>query len=510
MKMFSRIVISLVFIGVIALYNYLLVDIRFEELYSLLGSAASREEALTTFSILAKYESVKSVAEDDYDPCLADHGPEIKAILSEVPAEDISGKNDYRAPVRYIVRGIRLLLGKKVIRPKEDDQIITVLKIGYFFERNGRYRPAMKVYNDVLQTGGVDPAIRAAVMMHKAFCISMLGNFRDSKLIYEQVINQYSSSGTGALSWKLIDCIQDMERKRQSIEEQDTTALEKARKFINVMDFQAAGMYAALAESRIQPGTAQEVHYYKGRSFEGLGMDSEAGREYRSVNRIDRMSSWARKADCRLKAIGQFDADEKHIAVEAQRRLAVYRDRMFSEKVKSYAQDVSQNMLRNELLNDGGQTGQAPAQDSIKSAVMNIAATDLTGGTSAAAQQRKLDSIRNVLVQKGDTGGAGMKDSNRHPYRRPTAIKTVIDSHKKELAAVYKKRLKSKIKLTGRMLVGLTIRANGAVSRVSIVQSDIGDQTFEKEVLRCIWAWKFRAVPARTGDLTIQYPFEFP
>jgi TonB family protein len=512
MSIFSRIVLSLIFVGTIALYNFLLVDVRFEELYTLLGSAAAREEALTTFGILAKYESVNNGVAAEDDPCVVDHGQEIKAMISDAPAEGTSWKNDSRVSVRYVVKGIRLLLGKKVISSKEEDPIINVLKIGYFFERNRKYRSALKIYNDVVQTGGVEPAIRVSVMMHKAFCISMLGNYKEAKLIYEQVINQYSADGAGALSWKLIDCIQDMERKREAIETLDAPALVKAQKFYDVMDFHGAvRMFTAAAESGLPANSASEAHYYNGRAHEVLGEVSEAEREYHWVARSNRKSVWAEKADCRLKALDQFNVREKTIVGEAQRRLAAYRDRKFSEKVRSYAQDASQNVLRNELLGGTTQTGPASGQDSLRSALQNIGSADLTDERSAADQQKRLDSIRNALVEKGDTGQAGRKTGVvQNPYRRPTAVKAVIDNHQKELDALYKKRLRNRVKLSGRMLVGFTIRANGLVSRVSLVESDMGDQTFEKEVLRCVWGWKFRPVPASVGDFAIQYPFEFP
>jgi TonB family protein len=510
MRMYLRIVLSLIFVGAIVLYNFLLVDVRFEELYSLLGSAAAREEALITLGILAKYESVNMGAAVEDDPCVVDLGQEMKAILSDAPAKGTSWKGDYGVPVRYVVKGIRLLLGKKVISPKEEDQIINVLKIGYFFERNRKYRPALKIYDDVLRTGGVDPVIRASVMMHKAFCISMMGNFKESKLIYEQVINQYSAAGgAGALSWKLIDCIQDMELKRKAVETLEAPALVKARKFYNVMDFHGAvSMYTAAEEIGLPANAASEARYYKGRALEVLGKASEAEGEYHTLIRNDRKSIWTEKADCRLKTMDQFYEQEKYIAGEAQRRLAAYRDRKFSEKFKLYALDASQNVLRDELLGGGAQSGKASGQDSLRSALLNIGTMDLTGESSAAVQQQKLDSLRNALVEKGESGPAGIKGS--HPYRRPTALKMVIDNHKNELDALYKARLRSKIRLSGKMLVAFSIRADGTVAIPSIVQSDIGDQIFEKEVLTCIQSWKFKPVPAGAGDITIEYPFEFP
>jgi TonB family protein len=503
MGLFFRLFLGLLFVGAVALYNFLLVDIRFEELYSVLGSAAAREEASPAFTILAEYESVSRGAWTENDPCTIDYEPEIKAILSGASAASSRSEHDYRLPVRIVVRVIRMLLGKDITTPKEENKIINVLEIGYFLERNRKYQPALKIYNDVLQTGGVEPAIQAAVMMHKAFCISMLGDYKNSRLIFEQVINRYSSAGAGALSWKLLDCIQEMEKRREAIESLHGSAFEKARKSFDGMDFQGAvRMYGAALEGRLQPQSAPEAHYCKGRAHEALGQVSEAVREYRAVKRGDGKSAWAKKADCRLAAMKQFYSQEKVIVAEAQKRLAAYRDLKFSERVKSVAQEASQNLLRSELVS-GNQ-----AQDSAAGAGLTIGKLDLTEESGATSQQKKMDSIRNALVKGSDTGQAVMK--KQHPYRSPTAVKAVIDRHRKELEAIYKKRLRRSGKLSGSMLVEFTIRPNGAVSRVAAVQSEMGDQTFEKEILRCVWTWSYRPVPAKTGDVTIQYPFEFP
>ncbi|MBN1127591.1 MAG: TonB family protein [Chitinispirillaceae bacterium] len=508
--MVIRIVLSLVFVGAIALYNYLLVDVRFEELYSLLGSAAAREEALTAFGILSRYETMKSGVTAEDNPCSVDYGPEMKAILSGSPMSGSSTRHDYRLPVRYIVRGVRALIGKRSAAHREDDPIIGVLEIGYFFERSHKYRPALAVYQDVLKTGGVTPAIRAAVMMHAAYCVSMLGNYQEAKQLFEQVISQYSAAGAGALSWKLIDDIQEMEKQREAIEAMLAQPLEKARRFYSRMDFrEAVRMYAAAIEEGLPPGPALEIHYCKGRAHEELGQVHDAAGEYRAVRHIDTRSALAKKAQCRLTAMSQYLTQEKAVAGEAQRRLAAYREKRFSERVQAYAEAVSQNLLSSELLGDGGH---APAGDSLRNAVKDIGSVDLTAETSAAEQQKRLDSLRNALVQKGDSGAAGKKqDARQHPYRRPTAVKAVIDAHQKELDALYKKKLRNKAAgLAGGLLVGFTIRANGTVSRVSVIESDLGDQTFEKEVLRCVWGWKFRPVPASVGDFAIRYPFEFP
>jgi TonB family protein len=520
MKTILRAFLLLLFLGVIVVYNFGLIDIRFNEIRYLLGTIASQEEASNTFGIVAKYELIKKRMTEGEDNI---SNFELEARIQALTAGEQTAKKkiplNYRAyltPIRYVVNGVRLLLGKKIINPREDDKIYSVLEIGYFWERNRKFHEALKIYEDVLKTGGVDPAIKAAVMVHKAFCVSMLGNYKEAKLIYEQVINLYPNTEAGILSWKLLDFIQSMERSRESLEKQQLSELEKARQFYLVMDFRnAIKNYSLFLGRGGMPANASEARYYKGRSHEELGETEYAIDEYRSIIRDDKTKEWAKKANRRLLMIGSFYEQQKNITDEAKRQLEAYQDQKFFDNVQQYAQLVSQSSLRSELMKTRGQSGQQPIRDSLLNAILNIGNLDLTGEKSAAEQQKKLDSIRAALIEKGAIGQAEMKALERwqavtqNPYRRPSVLKAAIDGYVNELKYLYNKRLRSGIKLSGKMLVEINIKPSGAVGKATIIQSNLGDQTFEQSVTDRILSWKFQAVPDTVGDLDIKFPFEF-
>jgi TonB family protein len=520
MNTFLKVILFVLFLGVTVLYNFGLIDIRFEEIRYLLGKIDSQEEASNTFGILAKYELIKRRMIEGEDNI---SNFELEARIQALTSDDQSSAKKrtfnyriYLIPMRYVVNGVRLMLGKKIINPKEDDRIYHVLEIGYFWERNRKYHEALKIYEDVLKTGGVDPAIKAAVMIHKAFCVSMLGNYKESKLIYEQVINLYPNTEGGILAWKLLDFIQSMERSRESLEKQNLTELEKARQFYLVMDFRNAiknySLFLGKSGSSVR---AAEARYYKGRCHEELGESEEAVTEYRTIIKTDNTKEWAKKANRRLLMIGSFYEQKKNIADEAKRQLEAYQDQKFFDNVQQYAQLVSQSSLRSELMKETKQSDVQPIRDSLLNAILNIGELDLTGEKSAAAQQKKLDSIRTALIEKGAIGKAEMKALERwqtvtqNPYRRPGLLKTAIDGYSSELKYIYNKRLRTGVKLSGKMLIEIKIKPSGIVGNARIVRSDLGDQVFEKSVIDRILAWKFQTVPDSVGDLDINYPFEF-
>lgn len=521
MKTFFRVSAILLILSATVLYNFGLIDIRFEEIRYLLGSIASQEETSNTFGIVAKYELIKRrMTEGEDNASNYELEAKIQALTSQVnqkQKENTWNMRFYKAPIRFVVNSTRIFLGKKIISPKEDDKIINVLEIGYFWERNRKYNEAIKIYDDVIKTPGINPDMNAAVLVHKAFCVSMLGNYKESKSIYEIVISQFPNTEGGVLSWKLLDFIQNMESGREALEQKTLSEFEKARQFYLLMDFRnSIKNFSIFLNSKPAPEMVSEAHFFKGRAHEELGEGEEAIAEYREVIQSDKTKKWGKQANRRLLMLGQFYDQKKNIADEAKRQLEAYQDQVFLGNIQQYSKLVTHSSLRSELANDGKQEPVAKEiKDSLLNSVLNIGNLDLTGEKTAAVQQQRLDSIRTELIEKGAMSQADMtelkhwKNVTANPYRRPGVLKGAIDGYQNELKYIYNKRLRSGIKLYGKMLVEIKIKADGSVGNVAIMQSNMGDQQFEQSVTERILTWKFQPVPDTIGDLSIKYPFEF-
>lgn len=191
MGTFFRLFILLLLPALTAFFNIGFIDIRIEEMNYLLGKIATVPDVSNSLGIIGKYELIKrrmmygGESNSNYEP-----EAKVQALTSGDGLTE--GKSEwkrrlYRAPVRAVLNIIRVMMGKEIIDIKEEDKIINVLEIGYFWERNRTYTEAIKVYDQVLEQQNLQPEIMAAVMIHKAFCHSMLSEYEVSKRTYGKI-----------------------------------------------------------------------------------------------------------------------------------------------------------------------------------------------------------------------------------------------------------------------------------------------------------------------------------
>lgn len=519
MKTILRLLFFVLLFGFTALFNAGLIEIRFDEIRYLLGTIAATDKVSNTFGIVAKYELIKRrMLYGDENVSNYEFEAKIQALTSGNQLDQQkSGLSHaaYRVPISMVLNTIRFLLGKPIISPKAENKIFSVLEIGYFWERNRRYNDALDIYDEVLETAHLVPEIRAAVLVHKSFCYSMLSNYDKSKLIYEQVINAYPKTEAGILSWKLLDFIQNMEKERETLQQKNMSIMEKAKQSYLLMDFRnAIKNYSVYLEQKKPLQENVEALFYKGRSHEELGESEEAIMSYRIVINNDKNKGWARQANRRMLMLGEFYEQQKSISDEAKRQLEIYQDQVFIKNVEKYSGMVSKSTLKSEMTNKKTHQNAASAgSDSLLNMIDQIGSLDLTGENDQ--KNKKKAQIRKELIEQGKLTKAEIVELERrqtlsdNPFRRPMVLKKYIDENSIELRYLYNKKLRTGVKLHGRMLVEIKILANGSVDGARVLQSNMGDTDFEKDILQRVRAWKFRSVPDSLGQLTVNYPFEF-
>ncbi|MBD3347330.1 MAG: TonB family protein [Chitinivibrionales bacterium] len=518
MKIVSMVLIIVASVG----FNMGLVDIRFEELRYLLDKIVVDEKAGQTFGIVAKYELIKQrILYGEENIKSFELEAKVAALTSSGQAEKLQENKQqkfYLIPIRIMLNGIRFVLGKEPIKPKEENQILKVLEIGYFWERNKKYPEAIKIYDQVMENPGLTPEIKSAVMAHKAFCHSMLSEYSVAKDIYERIINVYPETEAGILSWKLLDFIESMEEERTSVKAQkDLSDFEKAKQFYMLMDYRNAIRYFSIFFQKNPSSRLEwEARYFKGRAHEEMGETQEATTEYYRVMRNDKSRVWAKQANRRMIMLGEFYEHKQQMAEEARKQLAKYQDQAFMDRLEQFADLVEESSLRKELLGSKSQkeiTAYA-VDDSLLKLINKIGSLDLTG-EKEKKKHRELEKMKRELMAKGSLPKGEIKELERltalkgNPYRRPTAIKRIIDENSSQLRYLYNKRLRTGNKLSGRMEVEIRIAAAGNVKSAKVLRSDIGDGSFEKSITHRILTWRFRPVPDSLGELKVNYPFEF-
>ncbi|MDG5814822.1 TonB family protein [Chitinispirillales bacterium ANBcel5] len=519
MKTLTKIALILLLIGFTSVFNAGLIDIRMEEVRYLLGSYAARQDVSNAFGIIARYEMIKKRMNrgDDSDLDALELEARIQALTSAERFRNEAQTFEkilYNVPVRTVLNSIRILLGKEIINPKEDDKIFNVIEIAYFWERNRKYHEAIKIYSDVLDYILPDET-RAAVLVHKAFCYSMLNDYELAKKYYEKVISSFPETEAGIISWRLLEFIEKMQKQRVELESMDISGLDKARQFYLLMDYRSAIRHISIYLDNLTSKTQKmEARYYKARSHEELGETQEALIEYRRIIREAPQMRWAKLSNRRLLMLGEFYEHQKTVANEARRQLEAYQDQLFMRNIERYSHMMTLDPLREQLIKDE-HTFEILSDDSILNLISKIGMHDTKEEEQKVATKNQTRSQRTRIQETSEAKSPEYLELKRrqqlsiNPYRRPSFIKRIIDEHSPELRFIYNRHLRTEEKISGQMLVEMTIAADGTVTATRIVQSTMGDPNFEQNVLQSILKWNFRAVPDSLGELVINYPFEF-
>ncbi len=520
MGLFVRAFLILLFFASAIFFNIGLIDIRFTEINYLLGKAAFDQEASNAFGIVAKYELIKRrIEHGEEDAQNYEIEARIQALISgdQFTMQESDAKQFYHMPVKFILASIRFALGKEFINPQEENKIIKVLEIAYFWERNRKYPEAIKIYEDVLAMSELGPDLRSIVLVHKAFCHSMMSEYKKAIQVYELVISNYPNTDAGVLSWKLLDFLTSIENKRRSVEKTDLSDFDRAKQYYLLMDYRNSIKYfSRFLQKNKGSRRLSEARFFKGRSHEELGESEEAVIEYRYTIKHDRSRKWAREANRRMLMLGEFYDYQKKMADEAKKQLAAYQDDSFMNSVNKFKQMMSESSIRDELVNSRkGELTKRDGDENIMGLIDSIGEIDFTGEKDREKKERELEKLRQSLIAKGVSSKeeirmlARKRALSTHLYRRPSYIKKVINGNQNQLQYIYNKKLRRGVKISGKLLVEMNIRADGSISSANVVNSDIGDAGFEKMVVAKIKTWQFQSVPDTLGVLTIRFPFEF-
>ncbi|HEX9654626.1 MAG TPA: AgmX/PglI C-terminal domain-containing protein [bacterium] len=110
--------------------------------------------------------------------------------------------------------------------------------------------------------------------------------------------------------------------------------------------------------------------------------------------------------------------------------------------------------------------------------------------------QIQLDQIGGM---RGTGGGLGKRSEE--------SVRGVMMSYTGRLTYIYNKYLKKNPELRGKIVVDVTIAADGSVSSAKVASSTVSDEEFEREILNFVRRWKYP--PIDEGTVTVSYPLFF-
>lgn len=94
-------------------------------------------------------------------------------------------------------------------------------------------------------------------------------------------------------------------------------------------------------------------------------------------------------------------------------------------------------------------------------------------------------------------------------FRNQQSIQDSISRHKVTIKALYKKHLKRDPDLAGVVTIRFRVEPGGNVIEAAVASSQIHDTALVTALLTYVRTIHFKKVPARVGNMTFQFPFEF-
>jgi TonB family protein len=128
---------------------------------------------------------------------------------------------------------------------------------------------------------------------------------------------------------------------------------------------------------------------------------------------------------------------------------------------------------------------------------------DMIGGLFGSSEGINLKKKGTLVVEAPKTVSSGPMSGGR----TKESIMRVVMQHIPGLRYAYNKRLKVKPGMKGKVTVRFKIAPEGNVAEATVVNSSMGDQSLEEDIVSQIMRWRFD--PVEKGFDVVEYPFAF-
>jgi hypothetical protein len=107
----------------------------------------------------------------------------------------------------------------------------------------------------------------------------------------------------------------------------------------------------------------------------------------------------------------------------------------------------------------------------------------------------------------GPGGGGGKHGSSVAGGRDMESIRRVFEQHKGAIHAIYNRALRMDPEIRGKYVFHIVIEPNGAISKIALISSELGDNELEKKLLARIRVIDFG--PDDVVATPVNYKFDF-
>mgnify|MGYP003730298491 FL=1 len=127
--------------------------------------------------------------------------------------------------------------------------------------------------------------------------------------------------------------------------------------------------------------------------------------------------------------------------------------------------------------------------------------------TTSELAQRKTTTVKSTIQSSKKIAAKVTQQKTRTATRSQEEIERVFQKNKGAIFSIYNRELRKDPSLQGKVVIELTIAANGAVTKCLILSSELGHKKLEKRLVSKIKKFKFsnKKVPV----FIVKYPIDF-
>ncbi len=325
----------------LVLVTFQSVEVRLGDLDFLLHRAGREEGSGDDIELVGRYRLLLE-RQQQSTPTFDEYLLEVRivslssdALLGESGADEANYRN--LQPARSLVNSVRFVLGKEPRSDKMDRSAVEGLEAAYAWQRLRRYERAVAGYDTILARNDLSRDLRARILMHYAFCLSLLDDYEGAVREYRRVIQDFSESTSADTALRLLALLEAL-RAGVGPVATDNSIDEAVRNYQSLQYQSAIDRLVVSLEGRLSPDEEAKGRYYLGRSQEELGRTEEAVREYERVLWLAEDSEWARNAARRIVLLTELYEEALFISEETRDRMSRQNDTAFVTAIEEYLQ----------------------------------------------------------------------------------------------------------------------------------------------------------------------------
>ncbi|MEQ9366748.1 MAG: hypothetical protein RIF32_21090 [Leptospirales bacterium] len=245
-----------------------------------------------------------------------------------------------------VINSVRLLSLRPLLELRENQATLTRIKYAFFMERNRRYDVAVQRYaelEDRLDNAG---EMAGFVALHHGFCLAITGETDAALTKLESTRDTFPGTHYAETAILLINILLEGERRREIIESEGLSDLERARAlFGEALWSDALELFQKIGEQKLAPYD----RYRLNRALEETGQIKPAIQGYIAIVSARRDPAAVREANRRLLLLGTFNGAGARVREYAESNAAELGDETALVEIKEAAAELRAAVVIEEI-----------------------------------------------------------------------------------------------------------------------------------------------------------------